>query len=610
MFSGCLANRDFAKLIYKRLSYPASKAPLSPFPASHVQRYPTKYYPIEHTSIRIASSHLPTMGLFFTSKYENAQKLKQKQREDTINALPEYHKSLTSKEKDILNYDVPELAKLVKANELKPKEILLAYGKQSLIAHAKTNCLTEVMLKDAEEWAEKVDTSGPLAGIPVSLKDQIFVKGYDATVGYSKLAFNPCKEDGGIAKLLRGAGAVPYVKTNVPITMMAIEGYNDLFGRTTNWHNPNYAPGGSSQGEGALIASGGSRIGIGSDIGGSVRVPAAWSGVCSLKLSTFRWPIDGNVSGAGFEGVPATTSPMARTLPDLRYFVESVMKLDPWKSDYRLLPIPWREEKLPSKPKVGVLTFPRFLPPTPAQQRALDTTVNALKNQGCEIVEFTLPSPEEEYDNLVHRLYYADGYQRFCMKLYPGEHNDPFVASCAKYIALPKFVRKIWQGILRLFGYSQRADALANEHSSSTLEYIEDTDKREKLRKQFSEHWDASGVDFVVCPPHASPALPNYVPESFRAILYTSLFNLLDYSAGVIPVDRVNSKLDQLPSSFDFKKLSYPGKITFETYDPVKMEGLPTAVQIVTKRYQDELALEAMDFTFDALKKAGVTYKY
>lgn len=548
------------------------------------------------------------MGWFFTSEHEKIQSLKQQQREDTIRALPEYHKSLTTKEKSILDYNVPELVKLVKMGDLKPKEILLAFGKQALIAQSKTNCLTEVMLKDAEKWAEEADLSGPLGGIPVSLKDQVVVKGYDATVGYSKLAFNPAKEDGETTQILRSAGAVPYVKTNVPITMMAIEGYNGLFGRTTNWHNPNYAPGGSSQGEGALLASGGSRIGIGSDIGGSVRVPAAWSGVCSLKLSTFRWPLDGSVGG--YEGVQPTQSPMAKTLPDLSYFIKVILGIEPWKVDFRLMPLPWREVELPSKPKVGVLTFPRFLPPTPAQQRALDTTVDALKKQGCEIVEFELPAAEEEYDNLVHRLYYADGFKRFTRNLYPGEHNDPFVASVAKYVTRCKFVRKIWQGLLRLFGYSQKADALANEHSSSTLEYIDDTGRREQLRKQFRKYWDDIGVDFVVSPPHASPALPNYVPESFRAILYTSLFNLLDYPAGVIPVGRVDSKLDQLPSTFDFNKLTYPGKITYETYDPVKMEGLPTAVQIVTKRYEDELALKAMEFTSDALAKAGVIYQY
>lgn len=550
------------------------------------------------------------MGWLFTTKHEKVCAAKHKQREDTIKALPEYNKPLTPKEKSILDYTVPDLVKLVKANEVKPKEVLRAYGKQALVAQAKTNCLTEIMLKDAEVWADKVDTSGPLAGIPVSLKDFFDVKGYDGSFGFSRLALNPLQEDGETTQLLRDAGAVPHVKTNVPVTMMAIEGYNDVFGRTTNWHNPNYAPGGSSQGEGALIAAGGSRIGIGSDIGGSVRVPAAWSGICSLKLSTFRWPMDGATAGAGYEAVAPTTSPMARTLPDLRYFIESVIGMKPWEYDYSLVPLPWRKVELPSKPKVGVLTFPKFLPPTPAQQRALDTTVDALKKQGCEVVEFELPSDPEEYDRLIFRLYYADGFHHFASPLQCGEHNDPYVESIMKYVSLPKFVRKIWQGLLRLFGYKEKADMLANQHISSTSKFIDETGKREELRKAVSKKWKADGLDFLVCPPHASPALPNYVPESFRAILYTSLFNLLDYPAGILPVGRVDSKLDQLPSSFDFKKLTYPGKITYKTYDPVKMEGLPIAVQIVTKRYQDEKALKAMEFTFDALKKAGVTYKY
>lgn len=548
------------------------------------------------------------MGWLFTSKHEKICAAKQKEREDRINALTAYHKSLTAKEKSIIGTTVPELVKLVKANELKPKEILLAFGKQALVVQSKTNCLTEVMIKDAETWAENANLKGPLAGIPISLKDHILVKGYDATVGFSSLAFNP-REDGETTELVRRAGAVPYVKTNIPITMMAIEGYNDMFGRTTNWHNSKYAPGGSSQGEASLIAGGGSRIGIGSDIGGSVRVPAAFSGICSLKFSTRRWPMDGDLMSGGYEAVEPTTSPMAKTLIDLRYYIESIIGMEPWKTDYGLIPLEWRDVEFPAKPKVGVLTFPDFLPPSPAQKRALDTAVNALKKQGCEVVTFDLPSPAEEYDSLVHRLYCADGYKHFTGPLSRGEHNDPFVAHAMKVSSLPRFIRKIWEGVLWLFGF-QKYKVLDYERPSTSSEFMDGTAKREVLRKQFSKKWDASGLDFLVCPPYPTPAVPNYVPESFRTILYTTLFNLLDYPAGIIPVGRVDSKLDKLPSSFDYKKLSYPAKITYDIYDPVAMEGLPISLQIVTKRYQDEKALKAMEFTADALKKAGVTYTY
>jgi fatty acid amide hydrolase len=140
------------------------------------------------------------------------------------------------------------------------------------------------------------------------------------------------------------AGAIPYVKTALPITLLSFESTNSLWGKCLNPHNPKYSPGGSSGGEGALLALGG-RIGVGSDVAGSVRLPAAWSGIYSLRCSTGRWPKSGvNTSMAGQEGVPSVFSPMARTLNDLTYFMRSMVQMKPWKYDVAALPIPWRTE--------------------------------------------------------------------------------------------------------------------------------------------------------------------------------------------------------------------------------------------------------------------------
>lgn len=89
------------------------------------------------------------------------------------------------------------------------------------------------------------------------------------------------------------SGAIPYVKTNIPITLLSFESTNDVWGRCCNPHNVGYSPGGSTGGEGALLAYGGGRIGIGSDVAGSVRVPAHFSGLYSLRCSTGRWPKQG-----------------------------------------------------------------------------------------------------------------------------------------------------------------------------------------------------------------------------------------------------------------------------------------------------------------------------
>lgn len=148
------------------------------------------------------------------------------------------------------------------------------------------------------------------------------------------------------------------MKTNLPITLLSFESENDVWGRTTNPHNMNYSPGGSTGGESALLAFGGGRIGIGSDVAGSVRVPAHFSGIYALRCSVGRWPKMGAIpSMPGQEGIPAVYSPMARTLDDLIYFSRSLISMQPWQYDHTVHPIPWRTDHEESTRQASVLRF-------------------------------------------------------------------------------------------------------------------------------------------------------------------------------------------------------------------------------------------------------------
>ncbi len=112
----------------------------------------------------------------------------------------------------------------------------------------------------------------------MTLTQTVGVRGWDGCIGYSAWVGKPAESDSALVRLLRDAGAVPFVKTNVPITLLSFESASDVFGRTTNPHRQTHSPGGSSGGEATLLAYGGSRIGIGTDVAGSVRVPAHYSG--------------------------------------------------------------------------------------------------------------------------------------------------------------------------------------------------------------------------------------------------------------------------------------------------------------------------------------------
>src|SRR5579859_1891658 len=147
-----------------------------------------------------------------------------------------------------------------------------------------------------EYQATHNDTMGPLHGIPFTLKDSFGVKGYDSSIGISIFANQPAPESSALHSALTKLGAILLAKTNVPQTLMSFESNNPIFGSTHNPFVKGHTCGGSSGGEGAVVALNGSAIGFGSDIGGSLRIPAGWCGIYSLKTMRGRFPVRGHHS--------------------------------------------------------------------------------------------------------------------------------------------------------------------------------------------------------------------------------------------------------------------------------------------------------------------------
>jgi len=405
----------------------------------------------------------------------------------------------------------------------------------ALKAHAKTNCLTEIMLSSAESWltSSNINFSGPLAGIPVSLKDTVIVAGYDTTVGYSSFVGNKTKKDGPMVLLLKDAGAVPYVKTNLPITLLSFESANDVWGRATNPHNKAYTPGGSTGGESALLAMGG-RIGVGSDVAGSVRVPAHFAGCYSLRCSTGRWPKAGIcTSMPGQEGVPSVYSPMARTLGDLTYFTKAVVGMRPWRYDGSVHPLEWRSEvemevREKRRLRVGVLRTDGVVDPSPACARALSMVEAALRREGHDVVEISPPGMGEAL-RLAAMLLNSDGCQMFESFRRPGEWLDAGATQLRRLAALPgllrwmyylwvKYVRrdKVWAGLVRDF------------RSQSAFEQWHLVKQREAYRARWFEWWNEQELDVIIAPPNATPAVPHEgMRDAVSSCGYTFMFNLV-----------------------------------------------------------------------------------
>ncbi|KAF4449148.1 hypothetical protein F53441_7544 [Fusarium austroafricanum] len=549
------------------------------------------------------------MVLLSYLQHRQACRFKQEERASRIKGLTSYQAPFSALDREILNKSIGELVLDTQKDPSNAAGILQTYGKIALKAHETTNCVTEVLLSSAEKWLAdgSINFKGPLAGTPVSVKDTVEVEGYDSTVGMSTHVGKPLAHDGNMVKILKDAGAVPYVKTNVPITLLSFESSNDIWGRTLNPYNKNYTAGGSTGGEGALLALGG-RIGIGSDVAGSVRCPAHFSGCYALKCSTGRWLKTGVVTSMpGQDGIPAVYSPMARTLNDLTYFTRSIIEMEPWTYDYSCHPLPWRsdiEQEYSEKKslRMGILRTDGVVDPSPACQRALGMVEAALREGGHEIVEIDPPSPYEALC-LASILLCSDGLETVKSFFRWGEWNDRGAAQMSFYFSLPrpvKYLHYLW------VKYVQRdpiwAGLLRNWHPQSGYEIWQLNAKRELYKRKWFDWWNKSEVDCLITPPNATPAVPHKgMHDACSSCGYTFMFNLLDYTAGVLPITQVDKSQDQLPRDFKLKNLNGVAQGAYKLYDANAMHGLPVGIQVVGRRLEEEKVLTIMKRIEDAL---------
>lgn len=187
---------------------------------------------------------------------------------------------LSAQEREITEgYTVATLLEALRRRELSAAQVADAFCHRAAVAHQLTNCLTEPLFAQAAEratWLDRYlqDTGevlGPLHGLPISMKDTFNIKGVDTSTGLASLCFKPAAGNGALVELLSSLGAVIVAKTNVPQTMASLDSVNNVFGRTMNPANRLITAGGSSGGEGVMVAMKGCMLGIGTDIGGSIR---------------------------------------------------------------------------------------------------------------------------------------------------------------------------------------------------------------------------------------------------------------------------------------------------------------------------------------------------
>lgn len=291
---------------------------------------------------------------------------------------------------------IAALSAAIRAKQISPVELVEGHLAHIQRFAPRLNCFTHLDAEGARRAARSAEATllngaatGPLHGIPVTVKSSLDVAGWPCPAGSLLRAENVPARDAVLVSRLKSAGAILLGNTNTPEFLMHYETDNSLSGKTSNPWNLEYSAGGSSGGEAAAVSSGCSVAGIGSDGGGSIRVPAHFCGICGLK------PTPGRVAGAGHfpPGFGALSwlgvvGPMARTVADLRAIFEVVAGPDP--GDPQSSPVPVRPSAADTNfslrgLRVGLVESPALGSVTPETSQAVQTAASLLASCGAII---------------------------------------------------------------------------------------------------------------------------------------------------------------------------------------------------------------------------------
>ncbi|OAG01494.1 acetamidase [Paraphaeosphaeria sporulosa] len=489
-------------------------------------------------------------------------------------------------------YDATALAEAIRARKLKSVDVARAFCKRAAVAHQLTNCLTEIFFEDALKRAKELDDHlesgkpplGPLHGVPVSLKDTFKVKGYDASIGIAALCFKPSQDNSVLVDILLSGGAVLYCKTNVPQTLAALDSHNNIFGRTLNPLNTAVTAGGSSGGEAALLGMRGSVLGVGTDVGGSIRVPAMCEGLYGAKPSDGRVPYAGQEGGSkpavAKLGVSASAGPMAHSMRDIELFFKVVSDQKPWELDPDVIPGPWNSlsSLAGRKLRVGVVRRDGVVEPLPPIMRLIEEVALKMRKSGIEVVELDITPIFSKCQSLINALMGVEGGNSMFDLL------ESFDEPLSPWIQ-PRMRRK----------EPVAFEKLRELHA-----------QRLKLQTEALQIWKR--VDAFICPvaPHPVPEIDKY-----NAASYTSSFVLLDYPAGTVPV-RLFEKKDEQGDMTKFPVLGSWDKRNRELWSRVDRSvyiGTPLCVQVVAPKLEERRLCEAM-VAIDSALKAGEMESY
>jgi fatty acid amide hydrolase len=365
---------------------------------------------------------------------------------------------------ELCTLSASELAKQIRKGEVSSREVTEAHIRRIEAVDQDLNAVVIPLFDQARVQAEAADKKqgrgeplGALHGVPVTIKEQFRVKGTDATIGVLSQVGKKYDSEGPLVTKLRKAGAIILGKTNVTQTLAGWESDNRVYGRTNNPWDLTRTPGGSSGGESAIIAAGGSPLGLAGDLGGSIRIPAHFCGLHGFKPTSGRLTNDDFPAGllaGGQETIIPQPGPIARTVADIRLAME-VLAIPTAKETHDLVPpVPWPDpsQVQVKKLKIGFYTDNGFFPVSPAIRRSVEEAAHALDSVGVSVEPFTPPDVAEAVRIFLGILSAGGGadYQR----LLDGEKPIPQIAGNLQGMTTPDFMIPILKKLMAARGQS------------------------------------------------------------------------------------------------------------------------------------------------------------
>ena len=533
--------------------------------------------------------------------------------EESKSRIPKKEKLTPEFRQKLLRARVVDLLAMLKEGQVTSVELLVCYYERALEMHQKYNFIVDVNWDEALELAMKYDElrktnpdrcQGALFGIPISVKESFAQAKFSLTSGCTAHIDRIPKEDALAVQLLRAEGAIPFIRTNIPQVLYAPVTNNNIWGETLNPWNPERNAGGSSGGEGAIIASRGSPLGLGSDAGGSLRIPASFCGAYAFKPTDVRATSKGHdkngPSAIGQINVRAVSGPIGICTPDLEVMCKALMsnklyEMGPLSGDPYLPPLPWDDNKakleVGKKLKIGYVQSFDFFHASKTAKRAVNETISALKGQGHEVIEVKIPFFEEMIASQLRFITGEGNAKAMRLKLQNEKFQDMYkILKLA--VSLNCCMRRFARCVMRCCGEKKKAFILQHTGALSAYEYLVNSCEQNNIRNKFFAVWEEHKLDAFIAPAYPIPAM-KYTNAKFLAIVacYTFFFNYLNFPTGSLPVTVVKQDEDIYDDMTGPKQEEIERKARLDIVGSV---GMPMSIQVATLPYQDEKCIAIM----------------